>query len=67
MHRDDTEFLPHLHEPDLPQRLGEDVSELAVGADVVNVEFAFFAAPTDVLLHDVDVLAPVVVNRIFAE
>jgi hypothetical protein len=65
MHRDNTKFLLHLHEPDLHEHL-EDISELAVGADVVNVEFSLSDALTDVVVLDVDVLAPVVVNRIFA-
>ena len=66
LHRDHTNLCPHLHEHDLPQRLGEDVRELLVNANVIDIDLALFNALTNVVVLDVDVFTAVVMNRVLA-
>ena len=58
------DHLLHLHESKTSERLGEDVHELPTSFDELNDDLPFIdIVPEEVELH-VDVLAPVVQNRI---
>ena len=59
--------MSHLHEFDPAQRLGEDVYTLTIGANMRNIDLAFFDALTDVVELRVNVFAPIVMHRVLAQ
>lgn len=63
----DAELQSHLDELDTAQRLGENVSKLAIGTDVIDHHLAFFNLVAEEMISDVDMLAPVVVHRVLAQ
>ena len=59
--------LPQLHEPQVPEWLGEDVSELSADLDELDDDLpSIDTVPEEVELN-VDVLAPVVEDRVLGE
>mgnify|MGYP007071371421 CR=1 FL=1 len=64
---DDSHSITHLLEMDPSERLGENVSELVTCANVLNINAAVVDALPDEVVAQLNVLAPVVEDRVFAQ
>ena len=63
----DTELLSNLNELHSAQRLGQDVCQLSISTDVINIQFPFIDTLSDVMEPCVDMLAPIMKDRVLAE
>ena len=55
---------PQLYESNAPKWLGEDVPELSSSLDMLELDLSTIDAVTDEVILGVDVLAPVVMDRV---
>jgi len=62
-----SDLLPHLLEPVLAQRLGENVGQLISSANVVGLDASIFQTLPDEVILDPDVLAPVMEDWILGQ
>ena len=65
LHNLDADPFPHLRELLSPQRLGQDVCKLVVGANVVDFNLAFFHAISYVVIPYINVLTSIMMHWIF--
>ena len=64
---DDSYSITHLLEMDPTERLGENVRKLIAGPHILNIDAAILDAPTDEMVAQLNVFAPVVEDRVFAQ
>ena len=66
-HVDDAELLSELNELCTPEQLGQKISNLFLSPHVLNIDPLLLDALAYEMIASVDVLAPVMVNRILAQ
>ena len=59
--------LPHLLEPSLAQRLGDNVVQLISSRNVVGLDAPILEAVPDEVVLDLDVLAPTMEDRVLGQ
>ena len=64
---DDPQLLPHLNEPDSPERFCQDVCQLFISAYMLNINHTICYTLPDVVIASVYMLGSLMVYRIFAK
>jgi hypothetical protein len=67
LHRHHSQLLPQLNEPDLPERLRQDISKLVLRAHMINVDAPFFNTVSNKVIPCVYMFASFMVNRILTQ
>jgi hypothetical protein len=59
--------LPQLNEVRTPERLGENISQLLFGSNMINIHFALLDAFSDEMESSVNMLAPTMMYGVLAK